>query len=244
MTTLNGRPVMCSIVTSPALDYSFCINRTTESQPSKCDKMPLYVGNKSQKSASNSADAKPAGGLGSEQDRERFRSVVLPYLPDAYSLARWLTGNRADAEDVVQEACLQALRGIAGFAGVNARAWLLTIVRRAAYGWLRENRASTLVMVDDLVALEEQQSKPSFPSGEGSSETPEMALIAKADAVRLESAIAALPLPFREALILRDVQEMDYREIAEVTRVPIGTVMSRLARARRRLITELAKDAP
>ena len=139
---------------------------------------------------------------------------------------------------------MQALRGITGFAGVNAKAWLLTIVRRAAYGWLRENRASTLILVDDLVALEEQQAKPSSPSREGSSETPEMALIAKADAVRLESAIAALPLPFRETLILRDVQELDYREIAEVTKVPIGTVMSRLARARRRLITELAKDAP
>lgn len=206
--------------------------------------MVLNVGNKLQQSASYPSGAKSAEGLGSEQNGERFRSVVLPYLSDAYSLARWLTGSRADAEDVVQEACLQAFRGIGGFAGVNARAWLLTIVRRAAYGWLRENRAATLIMVDDLVAIEEQQAKVSSACGEGSSETPEMALIAKADAVRLESAIAALPLPFRETLILRDVHEMDYREIAEVTKVPIGTVMSRLARARRRLIIELANEAP
>lgn len=206
--------------------------------------MVLNVGNKLQQSASYPSGAKSAEGLGSEQNGERFRSVVLPYLSDAYSLARWLTGSRADAEDVVQEACLQAFRGIGGFAGVNARAWLLTIVRRAAYGWLRENRAGTLIMVDDLVAIEEQQAKVSSACREGSSETPEMALIAKADAVRLESAIAALPLPFRETLILRDVHEMDYREIAEVTKVPIGTVMSRLARARRRLIVELANEAP
>lgn len=206
--------------------------------------MVLNVGNKLQQSASYPSGVKSADGLDSEQNSERFRSVVLPYLSDAYSLARWLTGSRADAEDVVQEACLQAFRGIGGFAGVNARAWLLTIVRRAAYGWLRENRAATLIMVDDLVAIEEQQAKVSSACGEGSSETPEMALIAKADAVRLESAIAALPLPFRETLILRDVHEMDYREIAEVTKVPIGTVMSRLARARRRLIVELANEAP
>jgi RNA polymerase sigma-70 factor (ECF subfamily) len=167
--------------------------------------------------------------------------VVLPHLADAYELARWLTGNRADAEDVVQEACLNAFRGIGGFGGVNARAWLLTIVRRAAYAWLRENRSAALVMVDDLVAVEENQAKQCAASGE--SESPEEALIAKADAVRLESAIAALPLPFRETVVLRDIHELDYREIAEVTKVPVGTVMSRLARARHRLTASLTVDA-
>src|SRR5215831_21159450 len=93
----------------------------------------------------------------SDQDRARFQSVVLPHLADAYALARWLTGNRADAEDVVQEACLRAFRGIAGFAGVNARAWVLTIVRHAAYTWLGKNRSAALVMVDDLEAVERQQ---------------------------------------------------------------------------------------
>src|SRR5882724_5900216 len=181
--------------------------------------------------------------LGSEDDQARFRSVVLPHLADAYALARWLTGDRADAEDVVQEACLRAFRGIGGFGGVNARAWLLTIVRHAAYTWLGRNRSASLLMVDDLEAVEQRQASAGA-AGESATETPEAALIAKTDAARLEAAIAALPVPFREALVLRDVQGLDYREIAEVTKVPIGTVMSRLARARRRLIANVATDEP
>jgi len=206
--------------------------------------MLVEIRNKTPKGLSSTVEAPSAGRLNGDQDRIRFQSVVMPYLGDAYALARWLTGDRADAEDVVQEACLHAFRGIGSFAGVNARAWLLTIVRRAAYAWLKENRSAALVMVDDLVAIEEKQSKQCAASGEIGSQTPEAALIAKADAARLESAIAALPLPFRETLVLRDIQELDYREIAEVTKVPVGTVMSRLARARRRLITSLATDVP
>jgi RNA polymerase sigma factor (sigma-70 family) len=159
---------------------------------------------------------------------------VLPHLDDCYRLARWLTGERADAEDVVQEACVDAFRGISGFAGGNARAWLLTIVRHAAYRWLRKNRPSALVSVADLDALPDTQP----------GQTPEAALIARADAARLERAIAALPVPFRETLVLRDVNGLDYRAIAGVTGVPIGTVMSRLARARSRLIAALGVDEP
>jgi RNA polymerase sigma factor (sigma-70 family) len=179
--------------------------------------------------------------LGSEDDQARFRSVVLPHLADAYALARWLTGHRADAEDVVQDACLRAFRGIGGFAGVNSRAWVLTIVRHAAYTWLGKNRSSALVMVDDLEAVERQQASGGTSSDQAP-ETPEAALIAKTDAARLEAAIAELPVPFRETLVLRDVQGLDYREIAEVTKVPIGTVMSRLARARQRLVASLGTD--
>jgi RNA polymerase sigma factor (sigma-70 family) len=181
--------------------------------------------------------------LKSEDDQARFASVVLPHLADAYALARWLTGDRADAEDVVQEACLRAFRGIGGFAGVNARAWVLTIVRHAAYTWLGKNRSASLVMVDDLEALEQKQSSPGA-AFEQAPQTPEAELIAKADARRLEAAIAELPVPFRETLVLRDVQGLDYREISEVTKVPIGTVMSRLARARRRLIERIGTDKP
>jgi RNA polymerase sigma factor (sigma-70 family) len=177
--------------------------------------------------------------LNSDDDRARFSTVVLPYLGDAYALARWLTGDRADAEDVVQEACLRALRGIGGFAGTNARAWLLTIVRHAAYTWLGKNRSASLLVVEDLEAVEQQSAAAAFAQD---AQTPEAALIAKADAQRLESAIAELPVPFRETLVLRDVQGLDYKEIAEVTKVPIGTVMSRLARARRRLIERIATD--
>jgi RNA polymerase sigma factor (sigma-70 family) len=181
--------------------------------------------------------------LKSEDDQARFASVVLPHLADAYALARWLTGDRADAEDVVQEACLRAFRGIGGFAGVNARAWVLTIVRHAAYTWLGKNRSSALVMVDDLEAVEQKRSSASA-AFEQAPPTPEAELIAKADARRLEAAIAELPVPFRETLVLRDVQGLDYREISEVTKVPIGTVMSRLARARRRLIERIGTDKP
>ena len=181
--------------------------------------------------------------LKSEDDQARFASVVLPHLADAYALARWLTGDRADAEDVVQEACLRAFRGIGGFAGVNARAWVLTIVRHAAYTWLGKNRSASLVMVDDLEAVEQKRSSAGA-AFEQAPQTPEAELIAKADARRLEAAIAELPVPFRETLVLRDVQGLDYREISEVTKVPIGTVMSRLARARRRLIERIGTDRP
>ena len=180
--------------------------------------------------------------VSSDDDRTRFASVVLPHLADAFALARWLTGSRADAEDVVQDACLRAFRGIGGFAGGNARAWLLTITRHAAYSWLGKNRSAALLVVDDLEAVERKELNRGVPMEQ--SETPEAALIAKADAARLEAAIAALPLPFRETLVLRDMQGLDYREIADVTKVPIGTVMSRLARARRRLIADIATDEP
>jgi RNA polymerase sigma-70 factor, ECF subfamily len=176
----------------------------------------------------------PPGG----DDRARFAAVVQPNLDDAFALARWLTGNRPDAEDVVQEACLRAYRAIGTFAGGNARAWVLTIVRHTAYTWLRRNRSASLVMVDDLEAVERAHTDP----GDQEKSTPETELIAKADAARLETAIADLPAPFKETLVLRDVQGLDYREIAQITEVPIGTVMSRLARARRRLVTRLTKD--
>lgn len=179
-----------------------------------------------------------------EEERARFRQVVLPYLTDCYALARWLTGDRADAEDVVQDACLRALRAINGFSGNNARAWTLTIVRNTAYSWLRKNRSSALVVVDDLEAVERVQTDPGANPGNGGTQSPEAALIAKAEAARLERAIADLPIPFRETLVLRDVQGLEYREIADVTGVPIGTVMSRLARARGRLIAAMGEDAP
>jgi RNA polymerase sigma-70 factor (ECF subfamily) len=174
-----------------------------------------------------------------DEDQARFRTVVLPHLDDCYRLARWLTGNRADAEDVVQEACLDAFRGITGFNGSHPRAWVLTIVRHAAYRWLRKNRPAALVVVDDLEALDVADTQIA-----GSVQTPEAALIAQADTARLEQAIAALPVPFRETLVLRDVNGLDYRDIADITGVPIGTVMSRLARARRRLITTLRPNDP
>jgi RNA polymerase sigma-70 factor (ECF subfamily) len=160
--------------------------------------------------------------------------VVLPHLDDAYALARWLTGSCADAADVVQDAFLQALRAIATFSHGNARAWVQTIVRHAAYDWLRRNRPAALVVVEDLEAVASAQ------RSERDVETPETALIAKADAALLEAAVAALPAPLRETLVLRELQGLAYREIAAVTGVPIGTVMSRLWRARDRLIASVS----
>ena len=112
----------------------------------------------------------------------------------------------------------------------------------AATRWLGKNRSAALLVVDDLEAVERKELERGVPMDRA--DTPETALIAKADAARLEAAIAELPVPFRETLVLRDLQGLDYREIAEVTKVPIGTVMSRLARARRRLIARIGTDAP
>jgi RNA polymerase sigma factor (sigma-70 family) len=140
--------------------------------------------------------------------------------------------NRTDAEDVVQEASLRAFCAIRQFSGGSARAWVLRTVRNTACSWLRKNRPATVVTVEDLEAVEALHVAPGDPV----IETPEASLIAKVDAKHLRAAIAALPTPFRETLLLREVEGLAYREIAETTDVSIGTVMSRLARARRRLI--------
>ena len=170
-------------------------------------------------------------GVSGQGDQARFATVVVPHLAEAFALACWLTGNRTDAEDVVQEASVRAFRAIGSFSGVNARAWVLAIVRNTTYSWLGKNRRLDLTTAEYDV---ESASVTTY--------TPETALIAKADAVRLEAAVAALPLEFREVLVLRDVQGLEYREIAEVTGLPVGTVMSRLARTRRRLIDAIRTD--
>ena len=166
----------------------------------------------------------------------------MPYLGEALTLARWLIGNRADAEDVVQEACLRALRAIGGYGGGSARSWVLTIVRNTAYTWMKTRSRAKLVAVDDL---REDELLVVERGGDSNGErvtTPEAEMIAQADAARLEAAISALPVDFREALVLRDLQGLGYREIAEVTGAPVGTVMSRLARARQHLIRTLKTD--
>ncbi|MGA7254681.1 MAG: sigma-70 family RNA polymerase sigma factor [Pseudolabrys sp.] len=171
-------------------------------------------------------------------DNARFRSIVMPHIDEAYRLAHWLTGNRTDAEDVVQDASMRAFRAIRNYTGGSARSWVLSIVRNTAYSWLRKNRPAAVVTVDDLEAVELEQASP----GDRDGDNPEAALIAKADADQLRSAIAALPTAFRETLVLRDIEGLDYREIAQATEVPIGTVMSRLARARHRLIATLTSE--
>lgn len=172
-------------------------------------------------------------------DRTIFDAVVTPHLPDALALARWITRNRADAEDILQEACLRAFRAIHTCQGRNPRAWVLAIVRNTALSWLQKNRRPDVVAIDDLEAPERARMDRDWPSA---SATPEAELIAKADSARLRAAIEGLPVEFRETVVLRDIHGLDYREIAEVVAAPIGTVMSRLSRARRQLMNALRRD--
>ena len=154
-----------------------------------------------------------------------FETAVLPHLDAAYNLARWLTRNEADAEDVVQEAYLRAFRFFGGFHGEDGRAWLLEIVRNTSYTWMQRNRSPELNMPLDDEPREV----------EGDDLNPEELLLQKADAQTLRQAVEELPLEFREVLVLRELDEMSYKQIAAVADLPLGTVMSRLARARKRL---------
>lgn len=172
-----------------------------------------------------------------ETARRRFALLVLPHLDDAYTLARWLTGQGADAEDVVQEACLRALRALESTEVAQPRAWLLSIVRNTAFTWIAKNRPKAMIVArdeeDDLHGNEVADSAP----------LPDEALIARADRSKVRDAIAGLPDVFREAIVMREINGLSYREIAESCGVPIGTVMSRLARARTLLMQALAGTA-
>lgn len=167
--------------------------------------------------------------------------MVTPYLADAYTLARWLTRNRADADDVLQEACIRALGAVDRQSGNSARAWLLAIVRNTAYTWLKAKHRTMLVGMDDLAEKDLVQVEQGGGQAAATID-PESEMIAHADAKHLEALITGLPMEFRETLVLRDIQGLGYREIAEVTGVPVGTVMSRLARARQRVIAGLRED--
>jgi len=175
-----------------------------------------------------------------KDERSAFDEVFLPYLPEAYRLAQWLAGSASDAEDIVQEAALRAYRGIKGFGAVNARAWSLAIVRNTAVSWLTKNRPRKVVYMNDLSAAEQQELELEGLYGTRI-ETPEDVALFKADAADIEGALAQLPAQFREVIVLREINQMNYRDIAEITNVPIGTVMSRLSRGRQLLVGLLEK---
>lgn len=157
------------------------------------------------------------------QDKIRFEQLVLPHLDSAANLARWLLRNRADSEDVVQEAILRAYRGFARFHGTDARAWLLQIVRNGCYTWLQNNRPA-----DSMTEFnEEVHQQPSA--------TPESLVTQADERNRLMRAVESLPARAREVLVLRELEGCSYKEIGEIIGIPIGTVMSTLARARERL---------
>jgi RNA polymerase sigma factor (sigma-70 family) len=171
-------------------------------------------------------------------DRSAFDEIFLPYLPEAYRLAQWLAGNASDAEDIVQEAAIRAFRGIKSFGAVNARAWSLTIVRNTALSWLAKNRSRKLTYIDDLSAADQQVVEAEGLHG-ARIETPEETVLLKADAEEIQNALTKLPAQFREVIVLRELNQMNYRDIAEITNVPIGTVMSRLSRGRQLLLALL-----
>jgi RNA polymerase sigma factor (sigma-70 family) len=173
-----------------------------------------------------------------KDERAVFDEVFLPHMAEAYRLAQWLTGNSYDAEDVVQDAALRAFRGIKSFGAVNARAWSLTIVRNTAYSWLSKNRSKSMVFTGDLSVAEQQELEHEGPQGTRI-ETPEEIALFKAEAEDVQHALAQLPPHFREVIVLREINQLNYRDIAEITNVPIGTVMSRLSRGRGLLIALL-----
>jgi RNA polymerase sigma-70 factor (ECF subfamily) len=152
-------------------------------------------------------------------DLPRFEALVLPHLDAAYNLARWLTHDPHDAEDVVQDACVRALRYIGALQGAEARPWFLTIVRHACYDWLGRNRAEGSSELDPEA--------PAEPEAE-----PQRRAERRSDSRALAQAIAELALPYREVIVLRELEDLSYKEIAHIAGIPIGTVMSRLARAR------------
>jgi RNA polymerase sigma-70 factor (ECF subfamily) len=169
-----------------------------------------------------------------DERRQRFDAQVLPHLGAAYNLARWLVRDGHDAEDVVQDAMLRALRHFEGFRGTDARPWLLAIVRNAAWAWLGARRPAEIVELADDDVLD-------AALGDGAPDmNPETIAIRRSERRAIDTAIAALPIVFRETLILRELEELAYREIAQVLDVPIGTVMSRLSRARSLLAASLA----
>jgi RNA polymerase sigma-70 factor (ECF subfamily) len=160
----------------------------------------------------------------------RFESTVLPHLDAAYNMARWLTRNDHDAEDVVQEAFVRALRYFDGFKGGEARPWLLGIVRNTAYTWLEKNRPSDLVPFDEEVPLHAESVVAAFPASAPAN--PEVLLLQSANRKLVNQSLEELPVAFREVIVMREIEDMSYKEIASVAGIPLGTVMSRLSRAR------------
>jgi RNA polymerase sigma-70 factor (ECF subfamily) len=170
---------------------------------------------------------------GNDDSLLRFEQAVLPHLSAGYNLARWILRDQHDAEDVVQQACLRACRAFGDFRGSDVRAWLLTIVRNACYSELRRRRgrvAGADALGERDIAAPEQTSDP------------QAILLQRIDREALAGAIDELPEPFREVFVLREMEQLSYAQIAEMTGIPVGTVMSRLARARRRLAQALGGD--
>ena len=168
---------------------------------------------------------------------EQFEALALPHLDAAYNLARWLLRDDHNAQDVVQDAYLRAFRFFDGFEGRNARPWLLRIVRTTCYTWLKNKGR----MGEQIEFDEERDSDATLGTLKRAEDNPEILLLQKLERARIDKAIAELPPVFREVVVLRELEEMSYDEIAQVAAIPIGTVMSRLARARALLRATLSQ---
>jgi RNA polymerase sigma-70 factor, ECF subfamily len=160
----------------------------------------------------------------------RFEQSVMPHLDAAYNLARWLTRNDHDAEDVVQEAFVRAFRFLDGLRDASARPWLLAIVRNTAYSWMEKNRPAEIVPIDDAGTLDDTHE--SIGHAVPAESNPEVILLQSANRKLVNQALEELPVALREVLVMRELEDMSYKEIAHVAAIPIGTVMSRLARGR------------
>ena len=167
----------------------------------------------------------------------RFEEIALPHLAAAYNLARWLIHNDHDAEDLVQEAFLRAFKSFGGYYGGNSRAWLLTIVRNTCYTWLQQNR-----VLRAAEPIEDNLNELGLDFAD-----PETLLLRSIDAQTVRHALQELPVEFREVVVLREMEDLSYKEIAEVVDLPLGTVMSRLSRGRKRLqallVNQMGKGA-
>jgi RNA polymerase sigma-70 factor (ECF subfamily) len=159
-----------------------------------------------------------------------FERVVLPYLDAAYNLARWLTRDDQDAQDVVQEAMLRAFRYFGSLRDTDARAWLLAIVRNACYTWLAKNRPAETLALDEGMVVDLEAAGWSAPEA-----NPEVIVLASAQRKLVAQSLEELPVAYREVLVLRELEDLSYKDIARIAGVPVGTVMSRLARGREML---------
>jgi RNA polymerase sigma factor (sigma-70 family) len=164
----------------------------------------------------------------------RFDAVMLPHLDAAYNLARWLSGSPADADDVVQEAFLRAFRFFDGYEGDNPRAWLLAIVRNTWFTeWRRQHNRADSTPYDDSLNVDDQLPGWADESGDD----PEKLAVRQDETELVHRALATLPVEYREVIVLRELEDMSYKDVAAVAGIPMGTVMSRLSRARRLLCT-------
>jgi RNA polymerase sigma factor (sigma-70 family) len=171
--------------------------------------------------------------MAAQQKADRFQNAISPHLGAAYNYARWLTRGHQDAEDIVQEACVRAYQYFESSRGENQRAWLLTIVRNTCYNWFKSAGSKEIPTDGDDGVFETHLTSPD----------PHTLLSEHLDTSRLKEGIESLPIEFREVIVLRELEDLSYKEISEIAKIPIGTVMSRLARARTKLQEILSRDS-